>query len=60
MHKRFYIVDWAGNDKSDYYGEFKSFDAAISRLYSEFEHLSDNEFEARIGEFEIRVKEKYQ
>lgn len=33
----FKIFDWAGNDKTPYYGLFNTFEDAWGRLYEEFE-----------------------
>jgi hypothetical protein len=51
--KQFIIKDWAGNDKSPYYGTFSSWDDAFDRLVQEFEHLSDENLEEQLNEFFI-------
>tara|TARA_R100001086_G_scaffold248358_1_gene185100 strand:- start:3198 stop:3410 length:213 start_codon:yes stop_codon:yes gene_type:complete len=43
---RFKIFDWAGNDKSDYYSTFETFEDAWERLYEEFP-----EDDEALGEF---------
>lgn len=53
MSPKFYIQDWAGNDKSDYYGEFNSFEDAWGALYAEFSHLSDADYDAQLSEFYV-------
>ena len=50
---KYRIVDWAGNDKSSYYGTFKTFDDAWSALYTEFGHLSEDDFNDQMSEFEV-------
>ncbi len=50
---KFKIIDWAGNDKSDYYGHFDSFEDAWGRLYQEFEGLPEDEFNETMGEFYV-------
>lgn len=37
MRAKFYIQDWAGNDKTDYYGEFNTAEDAWDRLMQEFD-----------------------
>lgn len=51
--KKFYIIDWAGNDKTDYFSQFNSFEAAWERLYYEFRNLPETEYEEQLGEFEV-------
>jgi len=50
---RYKIIDWAGNDKTAYYGLFDSFDNAWDALYQEFEHLEDKDFDEQMSEFEV-------
>jgi hypothetical protein len=52
-HEIWYIVDWAGNDKTGYYGEFKTFEDAHEALLNEFEDLDDAALEEQLQEFEI-------
>lgn len=47
------IFDWAGNDKTDFYGTFNSLEDALERLYEEFDHLEDSAFDEQMQEFEI-------
>lgn len=51
--KRFKIYDWAGNDKSDYYGTFASFEDAWDRLYQEFPNDPEDPNELNLGEFYV-------
>lgn len=52
--KVYRIYDWVGNDKSDYYGTFNSFEEAWSRLCEECSYITDEkEFEEQMGEFYI-------
>lgn len=53
MTKLFKIYDWAGNDKTDYYGTFKSFEDAWDRLMEEFP-----EDEEALGEFYVEEEER--
>lgn len=50
---RFRIVDWAGNDKSAYYGRFDSFEDAWGALYEEFDDLPEDEFNETMSEFYV-------
>lgn len=52
----FKIFDWAGNDKSDYYGTFKTLDDAYSALYAEFKDLEGDELDKQIDEFYVQEK----
>lgn len=54
---KYYISDWAGNSKLDYYGVFNSVDDAINALYDEFSDLEGKELEDQIGEFQVNVLE---
>lgn len=47
------IEDWAGNDKSNYYGTFESFEDAWGALYEEFNHLSETDFDEQMNEFYV-------
>lgn len=49
----FKIFDWAGNDKSDYYGTFKTFEDAWGALYEEFSSLSEDDFNEQMSEFVV-------
>ena len=51
--KTYKIFDWAGNDKSDYYGTFEHFEYAWGRLYEEFDHLSEVDFNEQMDEFYV-------
>jgi hypothetical protein len=51
--KKYKIMDWAGNDKSNYYGTFNSFDDAWGALYAEFESLDEKDFDAQMSEFYV-------
>jgi len=51
--KYFKIYDWAGNDKTPYYGTFESFEDAWGRLYEEFDHLVDQDFDEQMSEFQV-------
>jgi hypothetical protein len=51
--KKYEIVDWAGNDKTAYYGLFDSFEDAWARLYEEFDRLPEKEFDEQMGEFKV-------
>jgi hypothetical protein len=51
--KKYYIQDWAGNDKTDFYGEFNSFEDAWAALHENFNHLDEKSFEDQMGEFEV-------
>lgn len=53
MNNRYRIRDWAGNDKTAYYGQFHSFEDAWDALYWEFRDLSDTEFDTQINEFYV-------
>lgn len=48
---KYYIQDWSGNDKTDYYGEFKTADDAFEALYKEFKDLEGKELDETLGEF---------
>ena len=50
---KFRIYDWAGNDKSGYYGEFKTFEDAWGAIYDEFRHLSEKDFDEQMSEFYV-------
>lgn len=50
---KFKIFDWAGNDKTSYYGEFNTFEDAWGALYEEFAHLNEEEFDDLMSEFEV-------
>lgn len=47
------IIDWAGNDKTPYYGTFETFEDAWGALYEEFDSLPEDEFDAQMGEFYV-------
>lgn len=47
------IKDWAGNDKTSYYGKFETFEDAWGRLYEEFDNLSEDDFNEQMGEFYV-------
>ena len=51
--KTYKIFDWAGNDKTEYYGTFEHFEDAWGRLYAEFEGLSEVDFDEQMGEFYV-------
>ena len=51
--KHFKIFDWAGNDKTDYYGTFKTYEEAWERLYQEFPNDSEDPNESYLGEFYV-------
>ena len=51
--KKFKIFDWAGNDKTSFYGVFSSFDDAWAAIYDNFSHLSEKEFDEQMSEFEV-------
>lgn len=53
MKAKFYIIDWAGNDKTSYYGEFDSFEDAWGRLYEEFQHLEGKDYDDQLSEFYV-------
>lgn len=53
---QFRIYDWAGNDKTSYYGTFKAFEDAWGALYEEFSDLSENDFDEQMGEFYVEQK----
>ena len=52
----FYIQDWAGNDKTEHYGEFNSFHEAWNAIAIEFQHLNEKEFDEQCGEFVVLVR----
>lgn len=41
MKPKFYIQDWAGNDKTAYYGEFNSLEDAVEALSKNVEKFVD-------------------
>lgn len=47
------IVDWAGNDKSHYFGTFDTPEDAWAALYKEFEDLDEDEFNEVTCEFYV-------
>lgn len=49
----FKIVDWAGNDRTNYYGTFDTFEDAWDALYVEFQDLNGDEFDEMMGEFYV-------
>ena len=51
--KTYKIFDWAGNDKTEYYGTFEHFEDAWGRLYAEFDGLSEVDFDEQMSEFEV-------
>ena len=53
---KYIIKDWAGNDKSNYYGTFDTFEDAWGALYAEFDHLSESEFNETMGEFYVELE----
>ena len=53
MMPRYTIQDWAGNDLSDYYGTFESFEDAWGAIYERFEALSDKEFDDEMQEYAV-------
>lgn len=53
--KKYAIYDWAGNNKTDYYGTFDSFEDAWDALYTEFSDLDDDAFEEQMGEFFVEA-----
>ena len=54
--QKFIIFDWAGNELTDHYGEFDSFEAAWDAVYDAFGHLDGEEFDEEIGEFHVEAK----
>lgn len=56
MKNKYFIQDWAGNDKSPYYGEFESVEDAFDALFEEFKELDDDALEDAIGEFYIEER----
>jgi len=48
---KYIIKDWAGNDKTPYYGEFEDFEDAWGALYEEFDHLPEEDFDDMMSEF---------
>lgn len=53
MNNRYRIRDWAGNDKTPYYGQFQSFEDAWAALHFEFRDLSDAEIDIQMSEFYV-------
>lgn len=53
MTREFRIYDWAGNDKSGYYGMFKTEEDAWERLREEFPDDSEDSNESKLGEFHV-------
>lgn len=53
MKTKYRIIDWAGNDLTSYYGTFDSFEDAWGAIYERFEHLSDEDLDEQLGEFEV-------
>ena len=49
----FKIYDWAGNDKSAYYGTFETFEDAWDRLREEFPDDPEDSNESNLGEFYV-------
>lgn len=53
MKTKYFIQDWAGNDKTDFYGEFNSFEDAWGAVRENFKDLKDEDFDEQMVEFEV-------
>lgn len=58
MKTKYFIQDWAGNDKTNYYGEFDTFEDAWEAVY-EFVRTNypESEFEECVGEYFVEERE---
>lgn len=51
-NRKFIVKDWTGKTL-DYYGKSDCFEDAWSKVYENFAHLTEAEFDEQIGEFHV-------
>ena len=54
-NKKFIVKDWTGKE-IEFYGESDSFEDSWSKIYENFSHLSEEDFEEQMGEFYVEQK----